>query len=106
MAGVQGQWHGGTGARDRAACRRTGVDGPLRAGVSLSNMRRGIILQLLAILALTAFQPDPQTLRRLYEEGLATRERQYGSTDTRTASAARDLGLYLREWGGDPAGAR
>src|SRR6266704_2279906 len=69
-------------------------------------MCRGIILQLLATLALRAFQPDPQTLRRLYEEGLAKRELEYGSTDTRTAGAARDLGLYLREWGDDPAGAR
>jgi tetratricopeptide (TPR) repeat protein len=69
-------------------------------------MCRGIILQLPAVLALLAFQPDPQMLRRLYEEGLAKRERDYGSADVRTAGAARDLGLYLREWGGDPAGAR
>ncbi len=69
-------------------------------------MRRGITLQLLAIFALRAFQPDPQMLRRLYEEGLAKRELEYGPADARTARAARDLGLYLREWGGDPAGAR
>jgi tetratricopeptide (TPR) repeat protein len=69
-------------------------------------MCRGIVVQLLAVLAMRAFQPDPQTLRRLYEEGLAKRELEYGSADVRTAGAARDLGLYLRQWGGDQESAR
>jgi tetratricopeptide (TPR) repeat protein len=50
-------------------------------------------------------QPDPAMLRRLFEEALARRERQYGLEDARTAQAARDLGMFLaRE--GDVVGAR
>jgi tetratricopeptide (TPR) repeat protein len=52
-----------------------------------------------------ALQPDPTVLRRLYEEGLARREHQYGVSDVRTARAASDLGLFLREQG-DEGGAR
>lgn len=52
-----------------------------------------------------AFQPDTAMLRRVYEEGLARREREYGSADPRTAQAARDLGLFLIR-AGDSAGAR
>jgi tetratricopeptide (TPR) repeat protein len=52
-----------------------------------------------------ALQPDPTVLRHLYEEGLSRRERQYGLSDTRTARAASDLGLFLREQG-DQDGAR
>lgn len=59
---------------------------------------------LLSLLPLIAFQPDPAMLRRLYEEGLAKREHEYGVQDPRTAGAARDLGLFLREWT-DPASA-
>ena len=50
-------------------------------------------------------QPDPLVLRRLFEEALARRERQYGSADARTARAARDLGIFL-EREGDVAGAQ
>jgi tetratricopeptide (TPR) repeat protein len=50
----------------------------------------------IAALAL-AFQPDPAMLRRLFEEGLAKREREYGLADARTAAAARALGLFLRD---------
>ncbi len=46
-----------------------------------------------------AMQPDPAMLRRLYEEILAKRERQYGLADARTARAASDLGLFLKEQG-------
>jgi tetratricopeptide (TPR) repeat protein len=61
---------------------------------------------MLAVLVL-AFspQPDPAVLRRMFEEALARRERQYGVADVRTAQAARDLGMFLaRE--GDAAAAR
>jgi tetratricopeptide (TPR) repeat protein len=69
-------------------------------------MCRAITILLSVIFALRAFQPDPRMLRRLYEDGLARREHEYGASDARTAGAARDLGLYLREWGGDPVRAR
>ncbi len=52
-----------------------------------------------------ALQPDPTALRRFYEDGLARRERQYGDSDARTARAASDLGLFLRDLG-DTDGAR
>lgn len=51
-----------------------------------------------ALVAL-ALQPDPAMLRRLYEEALARRKQEYGASDTRTARAASDLGLFLREHG-------
>lgn len=56
-------------------------------------------------LAALAFQPDPAMLRRLYEEALARRKQEYGVSDTRTARAASDLGLFLRGHG-DNQGAR
>jgi len=59
----------------------------------------------LSVAAALALQPDPTMLRRLYEEGLARREHQYGDSDARTARAASDLGLFLRELG-DTDGAR
>ena len=59
---------------------------------------------LLTLLLGLAFQPDPAMLRRMFEEGLARREREYGVSDARTAAAARDLGLYLSQ-AGDRAGA-
>src|SRR4051812_16308594 len=50
-------------------------------------------------------QPDSAALRRIFEDALHRRERQYGITDARTAQAARDLGMFLaRE--GDAADAR
>jgi tetratricopeptide (TPR) repeat protein len=52
-----------------------------------------------------AFQPDPAMLRRVYEEVLARRQREFGVADPRTAQAARDLGLFLRA-NGDATGAR
>ncbi|HJZ99665.1 MAG TPA: tetratricopeptide repeat protein, partial [Candidatus Solibacter sp.] len=60
---------------------------------------------LVLLVVALAPQPDPAMLRRLFEEALARRERQYGMEDARTAQAARDLGMFLaRE--GDAAGAR
>jgi tetratricopeptide (TPR) repeat protein len=56
-------------------------------------------------LAALAFQPDTAMLRRVYEENLVRRQREYGAADARTAQAARDLGLFLRG-AGDRAGAR
>lgn len=52
-----------------------------------------------------ACQPGTAMLRRVYEEGLARREREYGAADPRTTQAARDPGLFL-ERAGDAAGAR
>jgi tetratricopeptide (TPR) repeat protein len=60
---------------------------------------------LLAAIAAFAFQPDTAMLRRVYEEALARRQKEYGAADARTAQAARDLGLFL-ERAGDKAGAR
>jgi tetratricopeptide (TPR) repeat protein len=55
--------------------------------------------------AALAFQPDTASLRRLFEENLARREREFGPSDARTAQAARDLGLFLQR-AGDTTGAR
>jgi tetratricopeptide (TPR) repeat protein len=57
------------------------------------------------IVVALALQPDPAMIRRLFEEALARREKQYGSSDLRTAQAARDLGMYLAHQG-DAADAR
>jgi tetratricopeptide (TPR) repeat protein len=54
---------------------------------------------LLACAVALALQPDPAMLRRIFEEALARREQQYGVADARTARAASDLGLFLREQG-------
>jgi tetratricopeptide (TPR) repeat protein len=54
--------------------------------------------------AAAAYQPDTAVLRRLFEENLARREREFGVSDARTAQAARDLGLFLQR-AGDAAGA-
>ncbi|HEY3835116.1 MAG TPA: tetratricopeptide repeat protein [Bryobacteraceae bacterium] len=54
---------------------------------------------------LLLLQPDPAVLRRLFQEALSRREHQYGMADKRTARAASDLGLFLRDQG-DDAGAR
>lgn len=48
------------------------------------------------LLAVFLLQPDPASLRLIYEEGLDRRIEQFGVEDTRTAQAARDLGLYLK----------
>jgi tetratricopeptide (TPR) repeat protein len=50
-------------------------------------------------------QPDIGVVRRVFEEALARRQKEFGATDARTAQAARDLGLFLRA-NGDNAGAR
>lgn len=57
------------------------------------------------VTVLEAFQPDIAIVRRVFEEGLARRQREFGDADLRTAQAARDLGLFL-ERVGDTAGAR
>jgi tetratricopeptide (TPR) repeat protein len=44
-------------------------------------------------------------LRRLFEQGLARRQHEFGDADARTAQAARDLALFL-ERSGDTAAAR
>src|SRR5258707_400796 len=52
-----------------------------------------------AILVALALQPDPAMIRRLFEEALARREKEYGAADPRTAQAASDLGMYLAQQG-------
>src|ERR1035441_10242900 len=64
-----------------------------------------ILLWIAAAAAAPAFQPDTAMLRRLYEEALDRRQREYGSADARTAQAERDLGLFLYS-AGDKPGAR
>jgi tetratricopeptide (TPR) repeat protein len=58
-----------------------------------------------SLLALFAFQPDEAALRRIFEEGLARRRAEFGTHDRRTATAARDLGLFLARAGDRPAAA-
>jgi tetratricopeptide (TPR) repeat protein len=58
-----------------------------------------------SLLAWLAMQPDPASIRRLFEENVARCERKYGAADARTGQAARDLGLFLKEQG-DTGGAR
>ncbi|MGD0870466.1 MAG: tetratricopeptide repeat protein [Bryobacteraceae bacterium] len=68
-------------------------------------MMRGpaaILLWIAAAATAPAFQPDTAMLRRLYEEALGRRQREYGSADARTAQAARDLGLFLYSAGDKP----
>ena len=52
-----------------------------------------------AALAVQAAQPDPAQLRTLYEDALHRREQKFGMADLRTARAASDLGLFLKEQG-------
>lgn len=65
------------------------------------------MMALCAWLAVTslALQPDIGVVRRVFEDALARRVREFGATDARTAQAARDLGLFLRA-NGDATGAR
>jgi hypothetical protein len=44
---------------------------------------------------LFAFQPDNAAIRKLFEDALSRRVREFGDADPRTAQAARDLGLFL-----------
>jgi len=69
---------------------------------------RYLVLFLVSVLlapAYSSFQPSPAALRKLFEEELQRRREQYGGSDLRTAQAARDLGLFLRNQG-DPSAAR
>jgi tetratricopeptide (TPR) repeat protein len=56
-----------------------------------------------AVIAFALLQPDTAALRRLFEDALAYREKQYGPSDARTAQAARDLGMFLGRQGDMPA---
>ena len=58
-----------------------------------------------AALALLLLQPDPDSLQRIFVDALQRRIQQYGMADTRTAQAARDLGLFLKTHG-NPQDAR
>ena len=44
---------------------------------------------------LLAFQPDNAAIRKLFEDALSRRVREFGESDPRTAQAARDLGMFL-----------
>ena len=57
--------------------------------------RSPIYLWIWAAVGACAYQPDTASLRRLFEEALSRRERDFGGADARTAQAARDLGLFL-----------
>jgi len=65
-----------------------------------------ILLWIVAAATALASQPDTAMLRRLYEEALDRRQREYGSADARTAQAARDLGLFLYRAGDKPSARR
>ena len=49
----------------------------------------------LGLLAAMALQPDAAMFRRIFEDALAQRRKEFGTADARTAQAARDLGLFL-----------
>ena len=53
----------------------------------------------MAVFVALLLQPDPAVLRHIYEEALRRREHQYGMADARTARAAGDLGLFLKDQG-------
>ncbi len=57
-------------------------------------------LMIAGILAAFALQPDPAAMRRLFEQELEQRRKEYGAADARTAQAARDLGQFLSRNGG------
>jgi tetratricopeptide (TPR) repeat protein len=50
-----------------------------------------------------ALQPDRAVLRHLFEQALSERRTEYGAADSRTAQAARDLGLFLQRSGDIPS---
>ena len=58
-------------------------------------MTRAVLLVCFAALAARAFQPDLGPIRKLFEESLAKKQREFGDGDARTAQAARDLGNFL-----------
>ena len=51
-------------------------------------------------------QPDNAVLRRLFEESLDRKQREFGNSDARTAQAARDLGNFLLTLHDTPGAAR
>lgn len=74
--------------------------------LELYKMKLASLLPWISLAAVAlAFQPDTAMLRRVYEEALTRRQRDYGSSDARTAQAARDLGLFLQQ-NGEAAAAR
>jgi hypothetical protein len=77
----------------------------VRYSITALNFRSDTAMWIVLAFAALAYQPDAATLRRIYEENLARREREYGAEDLRTAQAARDLGFFL-ERAGDTTGAR
>lgn len=50
---------------------------------------------LLGLITALALQPDPVMIRRIFEDALAQRRKEFGTVDPRTAQAARDLGMFL-----------
>src|SRR5581483_2179209 len=70
------------------------------------RMRTLSITKNLVLLAWTAAvlfgQPHPAMLRDLFEQHLAEQQRDHGEFDARTAESARDLGLFLRNFGDNP----
>ena len=49
----------------------------------------------IVLAAAMALQPDATMIRRIFEDALVQRRSEFGNADTRTAQAARDLGLFL-----------
>ena len=64
-----------------------------RTQATVAALQRGIVrlpvwyaaLAMWTVVAGLAFQPETAMLRRLYEENLARREREFGAADARTA---------------------
>src|SRR5262245_19958514 len=69
------------------------------------HIRRVSVNSLLFVVVLRAFQPSPAMLRPLFEQELERRRQEFGKSDSRTAQAARDLGVFLKTHG-DPIAAR
>ena len=56
----------------------------------------------LNLFAAFALQPDLAMLRHIFAEALARRQQEFGADHARTAEAARDLGLFLKNQSDDP----
>ena len=69
-------------------------------------MKRAMLLLCLGGIAAPAWQPDLNMIRRLFEESLARRQKEFGDADPRTAQAARDLGNFLATLPDRPAARR
>jgi len=67
--------------------------------------RRFAFLAFVQAAALFAFQPDNAAIRKLFEDVLSRRIHEFGEADSRTAQAARDLGMFLCR-SGDTASAK